>query len=215
MCKAGQISDTFRNNHNPSQRLPLSKQWNRRRRGIITRGRRLGMCISISALLTNSETPHQLIVYHPPSHAIQVVPHPDREGATTSGSIEPDDAEEHDEGKPRECPLCHRPWSPVITPTARPSRTLGRGDSSYFRVLERAHGFSQPGTPIDAESNGEAATPLDPISTSDADDMIDVSDLPAMGYYRRFFKEEARLGIGAEGSVYLATHVIGGNALGG
>lgn len=44
--------------------------------------------------------------------------------------------------------------------------------------------------------------------------MIDINDLPAMGYYRRFFKEEARLGIGAEGSVYLATHVIGGNALG-
>jgi hypothetical protein len=35
-----------------------------------------------------------------------------------------------------------------------------------------------------------------------------------MGYYRRFFKEDRRLGIGAEGSVYLATHVIGGNVLG-
>jgi len=36
-----------------------------------------------------------------------------------------------------------------------------------------------------------------------------------MGYYKRFFREEKRLGIGAEGSVYLATHIIGGNVLGG
>lgn len=55
---------------------------------------------------------------------------------------------------------------------------------------------------------------MESIPSSGAEDMIDVSDLPAMGYYRRFFKEEARLGIGAEGSVYLATHVIGGNVLG-
>lgn len=102
----------------------------------------------------------------------------------------------------------------MITPTARPTRTLGRGDSSYFRVLEHAHGFSQPGTPNDAESNRDSATPVETIPVSSADDMIDASDLPAMGYYRRFFKEEARLGIGAEGSVYLATHVIGGNSLG-
>ena len=34
------------------------------------------------------------------------------------------------------------------------------------------------------------------------------------GYYERFFREEGRLGIGAEGSVYLATHIIGGNVLG-
>lgn len=39
-------------------------------------------------------------------------------------------------------------------------------------------------------------------------------ELPARGYYQRFFREEKRLGIGAEGSVYLATHVIGGNVLG-
>jgi serine/threonine protein kinase len=35
-----------------------------------------------------------------------------------------------------------------------------------------------------------------------------------MGYYKRFFREEKRLGMGAEGSVYLATHIISGNILG-
>ena len=39
-------------------------------------------------------------------------------------------------------------------------------------------------------------------------------DVHAKGYYDRFFREECRLGIGAEGSVYLATHIIGGNVLG-
>jgi hypothetical protein len=39
-------------------------------------------------------------------------------------------------------------------------------------------------------------------------------DPPAKGYYERFFREERRLGAGAEGSVFLATHVIGGNVLG-
>jgi hypothetical protein len=34
------------------------------------------------------------------------------------------------------------------------------------------------------------------------------------GYYERYFREECQLGMGAEGSVYLATHVIGGNVLG-
>lgn len=81
-------------------------------------------------------------------------------------------------------------------------------------MLERAHGLSQPGTPRDADSNMETSAPGEALPTSGDDDLIDASDLPAMGYYRRFFKEEARLGIGAEGSVYLATHVIGGNVLG-
>lgn len=38
--------------------------------------------------------------------------------------------------------------------------------------------------------------------------------LPAKGYYERFFREEGSLGSGAEGSVFLATHIIGGNTLG-
>lgn len=39
-------------------------------------------------------------------------------------------------------------------------------------------------------------------------------DIPSKGYYGRFFQEERRLGMGAEGTVFLATHIIGGNVLG-
>lgn len=42
----------------------------------------------------------------------------------------------------------------------------------------------------------------------------DGGSLPSKGYYERFFREERRLGMGAEGTVFLATHVIGGNVLG-
>lgn len=51
------------------------------------------------------------------------------------------------------------------------------------------------------------------MGTAD-DDELEEDDLPARGYYERFFREEGRLGMGAEGSVYLATHVIGGSVLG-
>ncbi|KAL1408407.1 putative serine/threonine-protein kinase iks1 [Vanrija albida] len=76
--------------------------------------------------------------------------------------------------------------------------------------------LSRSWTPI-----GETPHQLIRISRSESSsfrnpsrDDIDPSDLPAMGYYQRFFKENRRLGIGAEGSVYLATHIIGGSALG-
>jgi serine/threonine protein kinase len=39
-------------------------------------------------------------------------------------------------------------------------------------------------------------------------------EVPSKGYYERFFLEERRLGMGAEGTVFLATHIIGGNVLG-
>jgi len=44
--------------------------------------------------------------------------------------------------------------------------------------------------------------------------MEEEENVPAKGYYERYFREECRLGMGAEGSVYLATHIIGGNILG-
>lgn len=46
------------------------------------------------------------------------------------------------------------------------------------------------------------------------EDTLDEGDIPAKGYYDRYFREEGRLGMGAEGSVFLATHIIGGNVLG-
>lgn len=118
------------------------------------------------------------------------------------------------------CPLCGQDL-PTELPTigrqeddsVQYDRDSEHGEAQYFRVLERAHELSRPGTPVSSShqriSRSESSTFRNPSR-----DEIDPSDLPAMGYYQRFFKENRRLGIGAEGSVYLATHIIGGSALG-
>ena len=74
------------------------------------------------------------------------------------------------------------------------------GKRGYFQVLERAHEGSRPPSPGPRMSSAE--------------DELGEAELPARGYYERFFREECRLGMGAEGSVYLATHIIGGSVLG-
>lgn len=55
---------------------------------------------------------------------------------------------------------------------------------------------------------------VDEQEEDEAMDRQERDDVPSRGYYERFFREEKRLGMGAEGSVFLATHVIGGNVLG-
>jgi hypothetical protein len=107
---------------------------------------------------------------------------------------------------------------------------VGEGDvgRGYFRILERAHEGSRPPSPgsigdrartrsgsrTPARSAGLGAGAGAGAGVEDEDDVLDEEDLPARGYYERFFREEGRLGMGAEGSVYLATHVIGGSVLG-
>jgi len=53
-----------------------------------------------------------------------------------------------------------------------------------------------------------------PTPGLDEDDVLDEMQLPAKGYYQEYFREEKKLGMGAEGSVFLATHIISGNVLG-
>ena len=108
------------------------------------------------------------------------------------------------------CPECHQPL-PISSPLrARDLPDIEselRTGPSYFRILERAHEGSRPASPTPSR-RFRSPTPADLVHELEAE------DVPAKGYYERFFREEGRLGIGAEGSVYLATHVIGGNVLG-
>ena len=84
----------------------------------------------------------------------------------------------------------------------------------YFQILERAHEGSRPPSPRLREKS-PSLTPQPEQVYGRVNGLEDeVEDLPGKGYYDRFFREECRLGIGAEGSVYLATHLIGGNVLG-
>ncbi|EIW68718.1 hypothetical protein TREMEDRAFT_32011, partial [Tremella mesenterica DSM 1558] len=159
-------------------------------------------------------TSNQLILYHPLSHALQVQPRPAL--PTTPGPSNTPLLLPYNEPLPeivshRVCPYCSQ--SLPTTPPTR-SRPLSTGSAAsdiphgpaYFRILERAHEGSRPSSPTPtSERRFRSITPTDQGSNV---------DVPAKGYYERFFKEEGRLGIGAEGSVYLATHVIGGNVLG-
>lgn len=168
--------------------------------------------------LIQSQTPNQLILYHPPSHALAVQPHPSPSspvalprpprGPIPNRLLLPYRAERSEtpvEDLPRpSCPYCSQilPLGDLPPVSAQPPPTGG-----YFEILERAHEGSRPPSPRIRE---RSATPA-AYGEDNGDESLDP---PAKGYYERFFKEERRLGAGAEGSVFLATHIIGGNVLG-
>ena len=96
--------------------------------------------------------------------------------------------------------------------------TTTAGRRGYFQILEEAHEGSRPPSPSPSRhgrSRSRSTTPTQtPGRIEEDEDIIDEREIPAKGYYERYFREERRLGMGAEGSVYLATHIIGGNVLG-
>ncbi|WRT65045.1 uncharacterized protein IL334_001987 [Kwoniella shivajii] len=192
------------------------------------------------------QTSNQLILYHPPSHALQVRPHPSSSlsiNAAASSSRRPlrllgmddDTLEPNIENIPTIplCPYCSQslPLSTShataseIDPSGLPRGSRRNNDEQirYFRILEQAHEGSRPPSPSPSPSPTPTSSPggrnrrryQSPLmEEDDNDDRLDEADLPAKGYYERFFKEECKLGMGAEGSVFLATHIIGGNVLG-
>ncbi|WWD07970.1 hypothetical protein V865_006080 [Kwoniella europaea PYCC6329] len=185
------------------------------------------------------QTSNQLILYHPPSHALQVQPHP----SSSSSRIEAiSNAGSSSRGPLRllgnlsdgevpiesittvpHCPYCSQPLPAITTSNPTPHRHLsheaddprGRlGKQKYFRILEQAHEGSRPPSPTPSAQSTPRKRYKTPLMEQDEDDELDEADFPARGYYDRFFREECKLGMGAEGSVFLATHVIGGNVLG-
>ncbi|ORY26882.1 kinase-like domain-containing protein [Naematelia encephala] len=155
------------------------------------------------------QTSNQLILYHPPSHALSVQPHPPpilEPGPSHQPLLIPYRSETPIESITRPtCPYCSQPLASTPPGRGRSYTPGGRSPptAGYFEILERAHEGSRPPSP---PSPRRSPTPFD--------EEQDPGALPAKGYYERFFREERRLGMGAEGSVYLATHVIGGNVLG-
>jgi serine/threonine protein kinase len=90
--------------------------------------------------------------------------------------------------------------------------------SNYFQLLQVANeSASRPPTPplpstqSPPSSQGSSRTPS-PLG--DRDDTVFTPESMAEGYFKAFFQEEARLGMGANGSVFLCQHVLNGNTLG-
>ncbi|WVQ71297.1 hypothetical protein IAR50_000824 [Cryptococcus sp. DSM 104548] len=164
-------------------------------------------------------TENQLILYHPASHALQVLNQPrpldgfpfisdNITGSTISAGENVNVEAESEQVTPiLRCPSCARPL-----PTGDGAERVAEGfrhpaQANYFRVLEQVHGSTG--------AFADDQTPPPPPFENTYDDDPDASqDLPSRGYYARFFHEEKRLGMGAAGSVYLATHHIDGDVLG-
>jgi hypothetical protein len=76
----------------------------------------------------------------------------------------------------------------------------------YFQILEQSVDGSRASTP---QQDPDDARRFTRDSTTPAQEKRSIE-----GYYSRFFIEEKRLGMGAEGTVYLCQHVLDGNYLG-
>ncbi|WVF70093.1 hypothetical protein IAT40_004881 [Kwoniella sp. CBS 6097] len=216
---------------------------------------------SLQAWTPIGQTSNQLILYHPPSHALQVRPHPSTQdlsslaGPSTYQQPRPraqlfsaSDSRLRILGSPPiesitttpHCPYCSQPLPTEHPYTAPLENEFERNQPDinddiglpphsqrkYFRILEQAHEGSRPPSPSPSTPRRRYQTPSVSgeeeeeahheriVEQDEDDDELDEADFPAKGYYERFFREEKKLGMGAEGSVFLATHVIGGNVLG-
>ncbi|EIN08699.1 kinase-like protein [Punctularia strigosozonata HHB-11173 SS5] len=150
---------------------------------------------------------NQVVLYNPTSHAISIRRSP---GALSRAAL------------PALCPYCHRVLSEDTGHTAVDDlddvklEDLARAANSssrapdYFQLLEVANEtLSRPSTPpLTYETEeGEAQTSGEDGNAFTGENMAD-------GYFRAFFKEECKLGMGASGSVFLCQHVLDGNPLG-
>ncbi|KAF4581706.1 putative serine/threonine-protein kinase iks1 [Pleurotus pulmonarius] len=143
---------------------------------------------------------NQVVLYNATSHALSI-----RRSSTSPTAI-----------SPSSCPLCKRPLPAgyslreeeeaevdEILDTENDDAQWSRA-TNYFQLLAIANDtMSRPSSPpsIAASSSGESM----PTFSTEA---------LAEGYFNAFFKEERRLGMGANGSVFLCQHRLDGNPLG-
>lgn len=130
------------------------------------------------ALIPILHASHQVVLYNPTSHAVTI------HDRATASSLE-------HRGKPLFCPYCERPFDTELDDgTSR--RGTGRAHN-YFQLLEVSNELSRPGTPL-----GSTSPPTNMSGTTGI-----VTGTMAEGYFESFFQEEHRLGMGANGSVFL------------
>lgn len=132
---------------------------------------------------------NQVVLYNPTNHALSV----HHSGEAT-----------HSASRPTVCPYCARPLpnddeddSPIdadFDDVASTSRA-----PNYFQLLEVANETaSRPSSPpLGVEDEDEESS-----ANESANNTFKPSAM-AEGYFKAFFREEARIGMGANGSVYL------------
>ncbi|WVQ83973.1 hypothetical protein IAT38_006118 [Cryptococcus sp. DSM 104549] len=116
------------------------------------------------------------------------------------------------------CPLCSQAVSQAVPIVPPATGTVSQPNNGYFKALEEVHEESRPPSPHAGSSGQICSMPEENRASSTEpeteEQFIGQPDLPSKGYYERFFKEKGKLGMGAEGSVFLAEHVIGDDIIG-
>ena len=153
----------------------------------------------------------QVVLYNPTSHALII--HPSSQSANRTVTV--------DQSVPLLCPYCSRPLLPPgstdrdnVHEQETPFTHLSRFEdvsearaSNYFQLLQVANeSASRPPSPPlrsthsppSSQTNTRASSPL-----GVCDDTVFTPESMAEGYFKAFFQEEARLGMGANGSVFL------------
>ena len=136
---------------------------------------------------------NQVVLYNPTSHALSV----QRRSPTTptpGGLVRVD--------KPsRLCPYCHRS---LITETSPEEQEEELGDSEDEHPRSRAPNYFQL-LQVSNENTSVPSTPRrsgTPVPHEEENTAFKSGNM-AEGYFAAFFQEECRLGMGANGSVYL------------
>ncbi|KAI0674365.1 kinase-like protein [Trametes maxima] len=143
----------------------------------------------------------QVVLYNPTSHALSIRTHARPSTRTLT--------------HPGRCPYCHRALpaggdrgqheEDDLDSDVEDIEPHSNRAPNYFHLLEVANESSRPAS-LDGVSAADDEPSAGP-SAFRADNM-------AEGYFKAFFQEVCRLGMGANGSVYLCQHVLDGNSLG-
>ncbi|EFI26761.1 other/IKS protein kinase [Coprinopsis cinerea okayama7 len=153
---------------------------------------------------------NQVVLYNPHSHAL-TISRPANLAASSSSLIAT--------RRPRPCPYCKQDLPPGfhaqpndVDDEAEVLDSLHDDDPAYH---SRVPNYFQ----LLAVSNETTSRPSSPPIGLTSEDPASRSttfqaEQMAEGYFKRFFQEEYKLGMGANGSVYLCQHMLDGNPLG-
>ncbi|KAG8873605.1 putative serine/threonine-protein kinase iks1 [Tulasnella sp. 331] len=150
------------------------------------------------------EASNQVVLYNPASHALTVTA-----TAPLESPLEPSPSlvrhRSQDEIQVDICPYCHRALSdePQDTHYEREHEQFDTHSrvADYFHLLATVNESSRPTSPHGSPRDDGRSSSFDAASM-------------AQGYFQAFFREVRRLGMGANGTVWLCEHVLDGNVLG-
>lgn len=131
---------------------------------------------------------NQVVLYNPKSHALSI----------SHSSSNPDIQD-------RKCPFCKRVLPKGFGPHTSEDLDFDEADPSrhsrnpqYFQLLSVANESATGPPPLTAHEGDERGG-----TQNDGTSRAFPSNTMAEGYFERFFQEEHKLGMGANGSVYL------------